>query len=720
MLRYFPLFFSLFFFLNVQAQDSTAKKKPKTLAEKFSDTAAAEILPPALGDIFKPSIGIGTGMFSFYGDVYSKNYQAPWTSRVAYDLSISQPLSKSFRLNFYILFGKLGANERIDDKRFVNFESQIRLGGLNVMYTFDHFFSDKLKIRPWVSLGFEGFEFLSKTDTYDRFGNKYYYWSDGSIKNIDENASNAQNAVELVRDYKYESDIRESNLDGFGKYPERSWSIPIGGGALMKIGERFEFKIGATFHYAFTDYIDGISQKSVGDRVGNKRKDCFVMTSFSLHYDLVTKSKLDTLPKDHFDFVDFVALDKEDEDGDNVRDFEDICHGTPAGVKVTKDGCPVDTDEDWIPDYRDDEEGTPKGVLANGKGVGYTDEMAAKWYELYYDSTGSTAQVIALGNSAAGEQNQALINGKKTDSEKTFTVEMGVFGKSVPDEVMLFLLSIGDVKSTTDGDNTIYTAGNYSDIKTAIKRKEEFEKEGLKNLKIGSFQNDNYQVLSEKEVVEEVNISNGIVIKPKNPDDTANHNHNINFRVQLGAYKNKISKSVFGKDASKILEIPTDDGYFRYVSIAYPTLHDAAVRRADFILDGYPDAFITAYKDGKRIPLKEAGATYENKKDEKENLDEKTTTSSVDKNLVSFTIQLSVIRKAVNPDFENQIKDLKDVQKQTTVTGMYRYTAGKFANYNDAVKFKNQLVAEGYAEAFVIGSFKDEFISAQEALELLK
>jgi len=82
-----------------------------TLAKTSAPKDTTEILPPSL-NIFKPAIGIGPGMFSFFGDLYSKNYQAPWTSRVAYDLNISQPLSNSFRLNFYVLFGKLGANER--------------------------------------------------------------------------------------------------------------------------------------------------------------------------------------------------------------------------------------------------------------------------------------------------------------------------------------------------------------------------------------------------------------------------------------------------------------------------------------------------------------------------------------------------------------------------------------------------------------------------------
>ena len=48
-----------------------------------------------------------------------------------------------------------------------------------------------------------------------------------SIKDLAENDPNADNAIDLVRDYTYESDIREQNFDGFGNiavltslYPE--------------------------------------------------------------------------------------------------------------------------------------------------------------------------------------------------------------------------------------------------------------------------------------------------------------------------------------------------------------------------------------------------------------------------------------------------------------------------------------------------------------------
>ena len=155
-------------------QDAIVKPEKETTSE-----------PPALGDVFKPKISLGVGMLSFHGDLYANHFQAPWTARVGYDLNISQRLSRSFQINFNVLFGKLGANEWLDNRQ-QNFQSEIRSGGISLLYDFGNFIPDKYRIRPWISAGVNSFEFLSKTDLYDKNGNKYFYWNDGSIKNIDE------------------------------------------------------------------------------------------------------------------------------------------------------------------------------------------------------------------------------------------------------------------------------------------------------------------------------------------------------------------------------------------------------------------------------------------------------------------------------------------------------------------------------------------------------
>lgn len=57
-----------------------------------------------------------------------------------------------------------------------------------------------------------------------------------------------------------------------------------------------------------------------------------------------------------------------DSDGDGVPDSRDQCPGTPQGVKVDANGCPLDSDGDGVPDYMDKCPNTPQGVAVDANG----------------------------------------------------------------------------------------------------------------------------------------------------------------------------------------------------------------------------------------------------------------------------------------------------------------------------------------------------------------
>ena len=714
------------FAFNSVAQ-TTAEKKKKEKTD--SDTTNN---PPHLGDIFKPTIGFGAGTLSYFGNIYPKGhqFQSITQSRVGFDLNLSQPLTKYLYLNFYVMFGKLGANERSATPALnQNFESQIRLGGLQLMYDFSNLIKKQNSIRPYILTGFEGFEFLSKTDLYDKHGNKYYYWNDGTIKNMAQGSPGSQNATTLVRDYSYDSDIREMNQNGYGKYRESSWAIPVGAGFTMNAGEHIKFRMGATMHFTFTNHIDGVA---------SAKNDKFLMFAASVHYDLVTHKKdgMDTLPSNQYEGVDFLAIDNADEDGDGVKDLDDLCHGTPAGAKVDAHGCPEDVDKDLVPDYRDEDLLTDTGTVANDKGIAMTDEDHQSWYNRYFDSTGQFSKVVDLGGPNSKGKN---LNVDPKKSPKDYTVELVRYKGGIPPDEMAYLLSIGDIRSFNYNDTTVvYTAGNYQDVRHAIKRRDEYIGEGLKSARVGYFKGEAYFNLTDAELAKELaeankkgavkdesiaNNSTGNNNAENNSSSGSNNtgavNKGIIYRVQLGAYKNKLSPTMF-KHAGKVLELKTEDGYYKYASGAYKTLTDAAAHKAELVYEGYEDAFITAYEKGKRVALDKVGATFEDKT-YKENLSETANAgSAIDKSLVSFKIQLGSLKKPDDTSLDEQLKELKDVDKEPTPSGLMRITAGEFKNYNDAVKYKNTLAEKGIIGAFVIGTFKGEVISIQEALDLLK
>lgn len=698
-----------------------------------------------------PKINFSAGNMSFWGDVGDVNYQPPLTSRYGFEIAFTHQLTNYLQLNLNFLYGKLGANE-ISYQRHENFQSEIRYGGFYLLYDFGNFIPTQYKIRPFISLGAGGFEFLSKKDLFDKNGNRYYYWSDGSIRNLPENDPKASQSVHLARDYYYETDIRESNLDGYGKYPERAWAFPVGAGVVMKVTDHFDLKIGANYFFTTTDFIDGIAKGGQGIRQGDSKKDKWVYSYVSIQYDLFIPKKkseepgFDTLPDTYFNDVNWMAIDSADTDGDGVKDWFDKCQGTPKTAKIYADGCPEDTDGDGVPDYMDEENPSPKGFEVNMKGVALTDEYWQKWYNEYFDSTGeyhSTQEYI---------DNVMALKFKEVKdlNKKIYTVELARYKDGVPSDEIAYLMSIGDVRSITleDGTTVVYTAGQYEDVMLAIKRRDEFREEGLKKATVGYFQNEQYHSLSDEELNEEINkqkssiaknnASNNNNVENKNLNDTSNpienstNKNNLNnsgteefkkdeviYRVQLGAFRRQISKEIFKNVPGGIIEFQTEDGLYKYAGKAFKTLQEAVEFRAKLVLMGYSDAFVTAYRNRKRVPLSEVGATMAT--NQNEDLKENVAFSSIDKTAISFKVQLGALKKPENiKEFESKVSKLKDVQKQNTILGLYRFTSGNFSSYDQAQKYLKELQNKGFEDAFIIATFNNELIPVQDAIELLK
>ena len=243
------------------------------------------------GDWTRPQFGVGVGTFTFIGDVGENNGGYGFTvSDFAYRFRISHGIYDFMDASLQFTAGRLTANERSVSSNF-NFQSEIRGGGLNLLFNFDPLLNPKRLVSPYISIGIESFEFLSKSDLYDEQGRFYHYWSDGTIRDLAQYSAFADNSVMLNRDYTYESDLRELDLDGLGDYNERAFAIPIGVGANVDLSEKAHFTIGTELHFTTSDLIDNISQQGEGPRQGNKGNDKFLFTWFSLNYDFNLKKK---------------------------------------------------------------------------------------------------------------------------------------------------------------------------------------------------------------------------------------------------------------------------------------------------------------------------------------------------------------------------------------------------------------------------------------------
>lgn len=323
----------------------------------------------------KPKIGLGAGIFTYFGDVNDNNYSHLFTSSIGYEIMFARNISKSFDLELKALLGNITINERSLETNY-NFKSEIFNGSANLVYNFNNLYKQPKLLHPYLSVGIGYLHFDSKTDLYDANGVKYNYWSDGSIRNLPEDDELAESAEVIQRDYEFETDLRQMNLDSLGKYSQSAVSIPFSAGMNFRVSPRVNFRLGATFYYNFTDLVDNISDAGSGVRQGNSTNDLMLFTNASLTYNLWKDDGSGGDMKDkYYDGYNFDGLFTEDSDGDGVIDFSDECQGTPKGIPVDYKGCPFDNDDDGIRET-DEEENSAINAVVNTKGITYTDSMA--------------------------------------------------------------------------------------------------------------------------------------------------------------------------------------------------------------------------------------------------------------------------------------------------------------------------------------------------------
>lgn len=649
-------------------------------------------------NFFSPSIGLGVGMFKFYGDILQANRGNGLISNIGYDLHVKQQLNSFLTVKFYVLLGSLSSNER-SAERNLNFKSKITTGGFALMYNFDHILPKERIINPFISLGIESVEFHSKTDLYDEYGNKYNYWSDGSIRNLPENDVNAMDAIVIQRDYTYETDLREMNFDNKGKYLERTFAIPVGIGAQMHLTKNIDFTIGTTLHFTFSDMIDNVTAESSGERIGtlkaNDNNDKFLMSSIAISYNFQNHKK-DSKVNEFDEFIDYLAFDSGDEDNDGVIDFIDECPNTPTGVEVDEKGCPLDKDVDFVPNFRDDELESRPEVPVSPQGVELTDDMIFEAYQRYIDSTGMFA-----------ETETRIITTQKRP-KKNYRVQVGAFTEAIDAELVDKFLSIPDVEIKTFGDSlTIIAVGNYDNLPEALKRKIQLTKDGFDAAIVVTEENDG----TLKSVGDE---ANNMAVENVGSSENANE---LLFRVQLGAFSKKLPPNSFN-GLKNIIEIKADDGLYKYLyNGAYKTMQEAASKKVDLAIDyGVKDAFVVAFKDGKRIALNNAGVV--------------TTQQETDivvpkvvnykKENIKFKVQIGIYKNQLPTEVLSKFMEIGNVDQKAVENGLTRYSAGEFKTLEEAENYKQEMINKGLGGAFVISLHNDELIPISKAKEILE
>ena len=568
------LFVSIFFigaFLKVSAQDSL-----------FDDPNV-----PIPSKEYRPSLGFGLGHYSYYGDVKSSDSRSNYAGSIAYSFYAARRINDYFDLGLRFSAGDLYGNET-GPESYLNFKTSIHYGSAYVAYNFSNFLPKNKILKPYLSLGFSAFEFNNKGDLFDANGNRYYYWSDGLIRNLDENSVQAAQAVRIQRDYNYETDLRKANLDGLDRYKQVGFAIPIGLELEFNVTERFSFRIGSIINLSFTNLMDNISEDGTGARQGKSGNDHFLQNTISGHYDLFGKRK--KITPESFVFPDYFAMDVNDNDKDGVINEFDICPFTIKDVIVDKNGCPFDVDLDGVPDFYDREIETPLTVNVNKDGVSLTDDDYLFWYLTYMDSLNVSADVLARMSARKVLPAIYRVFLKETEPEQILS-----------DSLFNVFNSQEDLKAfTIKGNKTIFTVGEYGSIADAEERKHKLEQKGFIDPQIIVL-DDNKMILGDhwEKIADEI-------MRDKFKEDYAKLDAMEGFyAVQLGstpAGSNAFEKAKYLSN-SDVLPIPGQKNSINYVVGPYIDTVSASQNVQNYVSKGFKDAKVMKIFNGKVLEL---------------------------------------------------------------------------------------------------------------------
>lgn len=422
------LFILAFAYLNGVSQE---------LDENY-ETLLLEEEPSITGIAFKPIIAVGLGSFSFFGDV-TDYFRSPFNGLTSYRIAISRNIGKYIDIEFNGTFGNVAGNSFDGDpKNKQNFKTNLFMGGVSVAYNFNHILKRKRPIHPYISAGVEIIQFNPKADYLDENDKQYHYWSDGTIRDIEEKLGARGNL--LIRDHKYESNLRKLDLYGYGDYSLTAVAFPIDAGLNVTVSDRVTARFGAALHIPLTDYIDNVKKG------GN---DLILNTYVSLSFDMFSASD-EIAAVSTFKNLKFTITDNKDSDGDGVDDFNDECPETPSkGVKVDFRGCPEDQDKDGVPDYLDKQNTTTTGkVIVNSKGIQLKE---AQLITLLYDPTSVKRSEVKLykkktrAGSGDGKSKGVPKKFKSVDTNKDNYISLDELNKAID--------AIFEMKSTLTPDD---------------------------------------------------------------------------------------------------------------------------------------------------------------------------------------------------------------------------------------------------------------------------
>ncbi|MFT4680448.1 MAG: hypothetical protein ACI9YU_000276 [Flavobacteriales bacterium] len=252
--------------------------------------ASGQTIQPPGDSLYKtvalPMFDFGFGWSFLQGDIPNSSPAPSPVLQFSYGLSIRQPIAPYLSASLGFATAKFYGEQALGDSGNINYSTSVITQSLHFSYEASHLFNENDKgfrpYQPYVGVGVGLISFRAKGDLKDANNNSYNYWNDGSLRDLPETLVNQDLANTITRDFVYESDLRDANLDGFGRYDQMSLSVPFELGFRFQFTKRIGAHIKGVYHLNFTDLLDNITVVSTGNRAGNPDNDNHITATLGL------------------------------------------------------------------------------------------------------------------------------------------------------------------------------------------------------------------------------------------------------------------------------------------------------------------------------------------------------------------------------------------------------------------------------------------------------
>ncbi len=191
----------------------------------------------------------------------------------------------------------------------------------------------------------------------------------------------------------------------------------------------------------------------------------------------------------------------------------------------------------------------------------------------------------------------------------------------------------------------------------------------------------------------------------------------LKYTVQIGVYKLPKTNSEL-KNISPLYREVTSKG-IKYLAGVFSTYQDAKIQQAKMRKLGFKKAFVSAYMDGRKIPLEQA--KRKTKKSQKTKPETKTDPVQQTSSLY-FSVQIGAYKSVLSPEKEAQLRGISkehNISIKSGDNGIKLYIIGQFKQYKEAKTLATELKSK-YPGVFVVAFKNDKKISIAEANKLIQ